>query len=127
MTSQTIVKMEGISKAFAGIKALDNVQIDLRQGEIHALMGEMVQEIYNHEYYDGISRRTEGEVLINGITFLRSRKQQEKHRVSPWDSAAVSGYDCKRISWFAAELKKVKKKDRNQKWITSWSLLSWRR
>ena len=40
MTSQTIVKMEGISKAFAGIKALDNVQIDLRQGEIHALMGE---------------------------------------------------------------------------------------
>jgi len=32
--------MEGISKAFAGIKALDNVQIDLRQGEIHALMGE---------------------------------------------------------------------------------------
>lgn len=44
MTSQTIVKMEGISKAFAGIKALDNVQIDLRQGEIHALMGEMVQE-----------------------------------------------------------------------------------
>ncbi|VUW91538.1 sugar ABC transporter ATP-binding protein [Blautia obeum] len=40
MTSQTIVKMEGISKAFAGIKALDNVQIDLRKGEIHALMGE---------------------------------------------------------------------------------------
>lgn len=40
MMSQTIVKMEGISKAFAGIKALDNVQIDLRQGEIHALMGE---------------------------------------------------------------------------------------
>ena len=41
MMSQTIVKMEGISKAFAGIKALDNVQIDLRQGEI-----------YIHEDYD---------------------------------------------------------------------------
>lgn len=37
---QTIVKMEGISKAFAGIKALDNVQIELREGEVHALMGE---------------------------------------------------------------------------------------
>lgn len=37
---QTIVKMEGISKSFAGIKALDNVQIELRKGEVHALMGE---------------------------------------------------------------------------------------
>ena len=38
--SEAVVKMEGISKAFAGIKALDNVQIELRKGEIHALMGE---------------------------------------------------------------------------------------
>lgn len=38
--SDVIVKMEGISKAFAGIKALDNVKIELKKGEIHALMGE---------------------------------------------------------------------------------------
>lgn len=38
--SEIIVKMEGISKAFAGIKALNNVQIELRKGEVHALMGE---------------------------------------------------------------------------------------
>lgn len=38
--SDVIVKMEGISKAFAGIKALDNVRIELKKGEIHALMGE---------------------------------------------------------------------------------------
>ena len=38
--SDVIVKMEGISKAFAGIKALDHVQIELRKGEVHALMGE---------------------------------------------------------------------------------------
>lgn len=38
--SQIIVKMEGISKAFAGIKALSNVKIELREGEVHALMGE---------------------------------------------------------------------------------------
>lgn len=38
--SETIVKLEGISKAFAGIKALDSVQIELKKGEIHALMGE---------------------------------------------------------------------------------------
>lgn len=38
--AETVVKMEGISKAFAGIKALDKVRIELKRGEIHALMGE---------------------------------------------------------------------------------------
>lgn len=38
--SDIIVKMEGVSKAFAGIKALDKVRIELKKGEIHALMGE---------------------------------------------------------------------------------------
>jgi len=38
--AETVVKMEGISKAFAGIKALDQVQIELKKGEVHALMGE---------------------------------------------------------------------------------------
>ena len=32
--------MEGISKSFPGVKALHNVDFVLRQGEIHALMGE---------------------------------------------------------------------------------------
>ena len=38
--SDIIVRMEGISKSFGGIKALDNVKIELRKGEVHALMGE---------------------------------------------------------------------------------------
>lgn len=38
--AEIVVKMEGVSKAFAGIKALDCVQIELKKGEIHALMGE---------------------------------------------------------------------------------------
>ena len=37
---EVIVKMDGISKSFGGIKALDNVKIELRKGEVHALMGE---------------------------------------------------------------------------------------
>lgn len=36
----TIVRMENISKSFGGIKALNNVHIELRAGEVHALMGE---------------------------------------------------------------------------------------
>jgi monosaccharide-transporting ATPase len=38
--SENILKMEGICKAFPGVKALDNVDFALRKGEIHALMGE---------------------------------------------------------------------------------------
>lgn len=37
---KTIVEMNNISKSFAGIKALDNVHLDLQEGEVHALMGE---------------------------------------------------------------------------------------
>lgn len=32
--------MEGINKSFSGVTVLDNVQFSLRQGEVHALMGE---------------------------------------------------------------------------------------
>jgi len=35
-----LLELEGISKRFGGVKALDNVDFDLREGEIHALLGE---------------------------------------------------------------------------------------
>ena len=37
---ETILKCENISKQFPGVLALDNVQFDLRKGEVHALCGE---------------------------------------------------------------------------------------
>ena len=36
----TLLEMRGISKAFAGVKALTDVNFTVRQGEIHALVGE---------------------------------------------------------------------------------------
>ena len=35
-----ILEMKNISKTFPGVKALDNVQLQVRPGEVHALMGE---------------------------------------------------------------------------------------
>ena len=35
-----LLKMEGISKSFPGVRALDNVSIEILAGEVHALMGE---------------------------------------------------------------------------------------
>ena len=40
MENGTVLKMRGISISFPGVKALNRVDFTLRQGEIHALMGE---------------------------------------------------------------------------------------
>jgi ribose transport system ATP-binding protein len=39
-TGQIVLAAERVSKSFAGVKALENVDFDLRYGEVHALMGE---------------------------------------------------------------------------------------
>jgi ribose transport system ATP-binding protein len=39
-TGQIVLSAEHVSKSFAGVKALNNVDFDLRCGEVHALMGE---------------------------------------------------------------------------------------
>ncbi|NLI22385.1 MAG: sugar ABC transporter ATP-binding protein [Clostridiales bacterium] len=38
--ASTILRMENITKLFPGVKALDNVNIDVVEGEIHAIVGE---------------------------------------------------------------------------------------
>ena len=38
--SEYILEMKDISKGFAGVKALDHVQLQVKPGEVHALMGE---------------------------------------------------------------------------------------
>jgi ribose transport system ATP-binding protein len=37
---EELLRLEGISKSFPGVKALDNVHLDVRKGEVHALLGE---------------------------------------------------------------------------------------
>ena len=34
------LRMEGISKSFPGVQALKSARLDLRAGEVHALVGE---------------------------------------------------------------------------------------
>src|SRR5512137_607910 len=38
--SANIVEMRGISKSFPGVKALDDVTVEVRPGSVHALLGE---------------------------------------------------------------------------------------
>lgn len=38
--NEVILRMQGISKSFPGVRALDNTQLELRSGQVHALLGE---------------------------------------------------------------------------------------
>jgi putative multiple sugar transport system ATP-binding protein len=38
--TETILEMRNITKTFPGVKALENVNLDVRRGEIHAIVGE---------------------------------------------------------------------------------------
>src|SRR5581483_7479073 len=38
--SRPLLEMRGISKTFPGVRALDNVRLEVHAGEIHSLMGE---------------------------------------------------------------------------------------
>jgi putative multiple sugar transport system ATP-binding protein len=66
---ETILEMRNITKTFPGVKALNNVNLDVRKGEIHALVGEngagkstlmkVLSGVYPHGSY-------EGEIFYNG-------------------------------------------------------------
>ena len=36
----TLLHIENVSKSFSGVKALDSMNLDVRRGSVHALMGE---------------------------------------------------------------------------------------
>src|SRR5690606_11408840 len=40
MRTDYILQMDNITKEFPGVKALDNVQLKVKKGTVHALMGE---------------------------------------------------------------------------------------
>ena len=40
MRGDTILELKTITKIFPGVRALDNVDFCVKEGEIHALMGE---------------------------------------------------------------------------------------
>lgn len=76
--------MNGIGKSFPGVRALNNVDFKLRQGEIHALMGEngagkstLVKVLTGVFLMEEGSVRLEGEPVV-----IRSPQDAQKHGIS---------------------------------------------
>ena len=65
--SDYILEMNGVSKSFPGVKALDGVSLKVRKGTVHALMGENgAGKSTLMKCLFGLYVMDEGEVLYNG-------------------------------------------------------------
>jgi general nucleoside transport system ATP-binding protein len=64
---ELVLEMRGIRKVFPGVIANDNVDLDIRRGEVHALLGENgagKSTLMNILY--GLYRADAGEILVHG-------------------------------------------------------------
>jgi monosaccharide-transporting ATPase len=79
LQSENILEMEGICKAFPGVRALHNVDFALRKGEIHALMGENgAGKSTLIKVITGVYEKDAGRVVLNGrpINFKSPQEAQ---------------------------------------------------
>jgi len=97
MDKETVLlRMEDINKSFPGVKALDNAQLTLRAGTVHALMGEngagkstlmkCLFGIYSkdsgHIYLEGkeVNFKSSREALDNGVAMVHQELNQALKR-----------------------------------------------
>lgn len=91
-----LLRMRNISKEFPGVKALDNVQLEVRPGTVHALMGEngagkstlmkCLFGIYHADsgeiYFDGkkVNFTSTRQALDNGVSMVHQELNQVRQR-----------------------------------------------
>ena len=67
MIGDTILELRNITKVFPGVIALDNVDFFVKEGEIHALMGENgAGKSTLIKIITGVYKQNEGQILLNG-------------------------------------------------------------
>ena len=65
--SDYVLELQGITKIFPGVKALDHVQFQLKPGEIHALMGENgAGKSTFIKVITGVHKAEEGQMFLEG-------------------------------------------------------------
>ena len=75
-----VLRVRGVAKAFSGIQALGGVSFDLRQGEIHALVGENgAGKSTLIKIVAGAYLPDTGEIEIDGMTHAALTPEQARH------------------------------------------------
>ena len=78
--NNVILEMKGIDKRFSGVHALKSVNLELREGEVHALMGENgAGKSTLMKVLCGIHKRNAGEVILFGkpVDFSNIKESQD--------------------------------------------------
>ena len=89
----SILHIQNLSKSFGGTKALDNVQLALKAGEVHALMGENgAGKSTLMKILMGLERADSGEIIFEG---------------KPWESHGVRDALGRGISMIHQELQGI--------------------
>lgn len=75
--SEVILQVSNISKSFSGVKALDNVQLTVKKGEVHALMGENgAGKSTCMKILVGLLKADAGEIILDG-QLIRTEQEQK--------------------------------------------------
>ena len=79
-----MLKMEGVSKIFPGVKALDNINITAYKGEVTALMGENgAGKSTLMKILSGVYQKDEGKIFIEGEeAHIKNIKSAEEYGVT---------------------------------------------
>ncbi|OIQ07653.1 ribose import ATP-binding protein RbsA [Moorella thermoacetica] len=65
--SNKFIEIKGLSKRFPGVVALDNIDLDIYEGEVHVLLGENgAGKSTLIKILTGAYRKDEGQIIING-------------------------------------------------------------
>lgn len=68
MKEKSVLEMRGIYKSFPGVRALQNVDFTLEEGEIHALMGENgAGKSTLIKVLTGVYEKDEGQIYLKGL------------------------------------------------------------
>ncbi len=90
--AKVLLEMKNITKTFPGVKALDNVNLQVEEGEIHALVGEngagkstlmnVLSGIYPYGSYEGDIILTEK--FVNSLKLKIVKKRELSLSIRNW-------------------------------------------
>jgi monosaccharide-transporting ATPase len=95
MSKETLLRMEGITKIFSGVVALDGVDFTLERGEVHALVGENgAGKSTLIKIMTGAYRRDGGRMLLEGreVNFRSPEDAQESGVVAVYQEVNLLTY-----------------------------------
>lgn len=78
-----VIRAQNIVKEFSGVRVLDNVNFNLKRGEVHALLGENgAGKSTLMKILAGVYQKTSGELYLNGeLVDFKNRRDADAHGI----------------------------------------------